>query len=58
MRTKTERKVFFPDSIRQGVESDLAAQYAAGDWTIFDAGGIAVGQASGTTDIDVTPHDT
>lgn len=52
MNTKTERKVFFIDNDR-----NLAAANQ-GDWTIYDAGGNAVGEAAGTTDVDITPHDT
>ena len=52
MRTKTERKVFFIDNDRN---LDVGSQ---GDWTIYDAGGIPVGDATGTSDTDVTPHDT
>jgi len=52
MRTKEERKVFFIDNDRN---LDVANQ---SDWTIFDANGEAVGEPTGTTDIDITPHDT
>jgi hypothetical protein len=46
--TQTERKVFFIDSDR-GKSSGFA------EWTIFDAGGDAVGATDGTTDTDITP---
>ncbi len=52
MRTKTERKVFYIDGDRNLAPADQA------DWTIYDAGGIPVGEAAGTSDTDVTPHDT
>lgn len=52
MGTKTERKVFFIDNDR-----NLAAA-SQSDWTIYDAGGIPIGEATGTTDVDSTPHDT
>ena len=52
MRTKTERKVFYVDGDRNLTPANQ------GDWTIYDAGGIPVGEAAGTSDTDVTPHDT
>lgn len=52
MRTKTERKVFYVDNDRNLTPANQA------DWTIYDAGGIPVGEATGTSDTDVTPHDT
>jgi len=52
MRTALERKVFFMDDDR-----NLAAANQS-DADIFDATGIAVGGADGTTDTDITPHDT
>lgn len=52
MRTMEERKVFFTDDDR-----NLAAA-SQSDWTIFDATGIAVTSPDGTTDTDITPHDT
>jgi len=52
MRTVLERKVFFNDNDR-----NLAAANQS-DPDIFDATGIAVGGADGTTDTDITPYDT
>lgn len=52
MRTKTERKVFYIDGDRNLTPANQS------DWTIYDAGGIPVGEATGTSDTDVTPHDT
>lgn len=47
-RTVTEEKIFFLDSDR-GKSSGFA------DLTIFSASGVAVGDPSGTTRIDITP---